>query len=104
MDWLFLVGAGLAEIGFTTCMKLSHGFRRLVPSLLFFVFAPLSFWLLATALQSIPLGTGYAVWTGIGAFGTAVVGMVWFKEQAKYARIALLGVLILTIVGLKLVS
>jgi len=104
MDWLLLVGAGLAEVGFTTTMKLSHGFKRLVPSLLFFVFAPISFWLLATAMQTIPLGTAYAVWTGIGAVGTAVIGIVAFGESAKPERLALLGLLVAAIVGLKLIG
>jgi len=104
MDWLLLVGAGFAEVGFTTTMKLSHGFKRLVPSLLFFVFAPISFWLLATAMQTIPLGTAYAVWTGIGAVGTAVIGIVAFGESAKPERLALLGLLVAAIVGLKLIG
>jgi quaternary ammonium compound-resistance protein SugE len=104
MDWLFLVGAGLAEVGFTTMMKLSEGFKRLIPALLFFVFAPLSFWMLATAMQTIPLGTAYAVWTGIGAVGTALVGILFFGESARPQRLALLGVLVAAIVGLKLVG
>lgn len=102
MDWLYLVGAGLAEIGFTTSMKLSQGFKRLIPSLCFFIFAPLSFWLLSLAIQTIPLGTAYAVWTGIGACGTALVGIAFFKDSAHPARLALLALLIASIVGLKL--
>ena len=104
MDWLLLIGAGIAEVGFTTVMKLSNGFKRLVPSLLFFIFAPLSFWLLATAMQTIPLGTAYAVWTGIGAVGTALVGIVAFGESAKPERVALLGLLVAAIVDLKFIS
>jgi quaternary ammonium compound-resistance protein SugE len=104
MDWLFLAGAGLAEVGFTTMMKLSEGFKRLIPALLFFVFTPLSFWMLSTAMQTIPLGTAYAVWTGIGAVGTALVGILFFGESARPQRLALLGVLVAAIVGLKLIG
>ena len=104
MSWVFLMLAGLAEVAFTTSMKLSDGFKKLWPSLLFFVFAPLSFWCLTTAMQSIPLGTAYAVWTGIGAVGTAFVGIVAFGESANRPRIGLLLVMIAAIVGLKLVS
>ena len=104
MDWILLVISGLAEVGFTTVMKLSDGFKKLLPSLLFFVFAPISFWALSTALKSVPLGTAYAVWTGIGAVGTALVGIAFFGESAKPARLALLSVLVAAIVGLKLVS
>jgi quaternary ammonium compound-resistance protein SugE len=104
VDWLFLLGAGIAEIGFTTTMKLSEGFKRLVPTVLFFVFAPLSFWMLSQAIQTIPLGTAYAVWTGIGAVGTALIGIVAFGESARPARLALLAVLVAAIVGLRVIS
>jgi quaternary ammonium compound-resistance protein SugE len=104
MSWLILICAGLAEVGFTTAMKLSHGFTRFWPSLGFVVASALSFWLLATAMQTIPLGTAYAVWTGIGALGTALIGIVAFKESANLARLACLLLLLVSIVGLKLVS
>jgi quaternary ammonium compound-resistance protein SugE len=104
MDWLLLVGAGLAEVGFTTMIKLSEGFKRLIPALLFFVFAPVSFWLLSTAMQTIPLGTAYAVWTSIGAVGTALMGIVLFGESANFGRIALLLIMVGAVVGLKLIE
>ncbi len=104
MEWLFLVGAGLAEVAFTTSMKLSEGFKKLWPSLLFFVFAPLSFWLLTTAITAIPLGTAYAVWTGIGAVGTALVGILFFRESVNPVRLGLLALLVATIVSLKFAS
>lgn len=104
MPWVYLVFAGLFEIGFTTCMKLSNGFTRLGPSLAFLFFAVGSFVLLARATTVIPLGTGYAVWTGIGAFGTAVIGIVFFRDPATLGRIFFLALLIGSIIGLKLVD
>ena len=104
MAWILLLAAGLFEIGFTTCLKLSEGFTKPVPSILFLLFAGLSFYLLTRAMRDIDLGTAYAVWTGIGAFGTAIIGMAFFKDPATTARIVLLLVLIGAIVGLKLVS
>ena len=78
MAWIFLLVAGLFEIGFTTCLKLSDGFTKVVPSVCFVALAAVSFGLLTVAMKSIPLGTAYAVWTGIGAAGTAVIGFVFF--------------------------
>ena len=98
--WLTLVFAGLFEVGFTTCLKLeerSKGF--IVP---FLICAGISFTLLSQALQSIPLGTAYAVWTGIGAVGTVIVGVVAFDEPLGPVRAALLFVLVAAMVGLKL--
>jgi len=104
MAWAYLVIAGIFEIGFTTSLKLSEGFTKWVPSLLFIVFAAASFYLLTRALQAITLGTAYAVWTGIGAFGTAIVGILYFHESASFWRLFFLFTLIVSIVGLKLVS
>ena len=104
MPWLYLILAGLFEIGFTTCLKLSEGFSRLWPSLGFLCCATLSFWLLTRAIQTIPLGTAYAVWTGIGAFGTALIGILIFGEPATALRLVFLVLLIGSIIGLKLVS
>ena len=104
MPWLWLVVAGVFEVGFTTCMKLSNGFTRLGPSVAFLFFAIGSFVLLARAVTIIPLGTAYAVWTGIGAFGTAVIGILFFRDPATAGRIFFLALLIGSIIGLKLVS
>lgn len=104
MGWIYLVLAGLFEIGFTLSLKLAENFSLLWPSISFLLCAGLSFWLLTKAMADIPLGTAYAVWTGIGAFGTALMGIVLFGEPASWPRIALLLVLVATIVGLKLVS
>lgn len=104
MAWIQLLLAGFFEVGFATCLKLSDNFSRLVPSILFFVFAVISFSLIMRALQSIPLGTTYAVWTGIGAAGTVVVGICFFNESASIARLFFLSLLIISIVGIKFVG
>lgn len=104
MAWTLLCVAGLFEVGFTTSLKLSEGFTRTLPSILFLVFATVSFALLTIAMKAIPLGTAYAVWTGIGAFGTVIVGFVFFKDPVSFWRIFFLAVLIASIIGLKLVS
>jgi len=104
MAWFILVLAGLFEVGFTTCLKLSDNFKNLWWSIGFFICITLSFLLLNKAVQSIPLGTGYAVWTGIGAVGTALIGILIFKEPAYFWRVFFIMLLIGSIVGLKLVS
>lgn len=102
--WLILVVAGLFEVGFTTCMKLSEGFTQIKYTLGFLLFASLSLFLLNRAIVHIPLGTAYAVWTGIGAFGTALIGMLFFKDPISLVRVLFLTLLISAILGLKLVS
>jgi quaternary ammonium compound-resistance protein SugE len=104
MVWLTLIAAGLLEVGFTTFIKLSHGFTRLWPSLGFLVLVPLSLWLLSTSLEEIPVGTTYAIWTGIGAVGTILVGVLGFKERVSRPQQALLGLLIVSLIGLRFVS
>lgn len=102
--WLILVVAGLFEIGFTTCMKLSEGFTQIKYTIGFLFFATLSLFLLNKAIVQIPLGTAYAAWTGIGAFGTALIGIVFFKDPCSLIRVLFLILLIGSILGLKLVS
>jgi len=104
MAWLILVLAGLFEVGFTTCLKLSNNFTVLKWSIGFFICITMSFLLLNKAIQSIPLGTGYAVWTGIGAVGTTLIGIFFFKEPSDFWRLLFIFLLIASIVGLKLVS
>lgn len=104
MAWFLLLAAGLFEVGFTTCMRLSDGFKQPWWTGGFFVSAWISFTLLERAQRTIPLGTAYAVWVGIGALGTAVVGMWLFREPVETVRLVLLAVLVGAIVGLKLVS
>src|SRR5690606_12826897 len=104
MPWIYLVVAGLLEVVWAVGLKYSEGFTRLWPSVITGVAMIASFWLLATALKSIPLGTGYAVWVGIGAVGTALLGMVVFKEPATVARLVCIGLIVAGIAGLKLAT
>lgn len=102
--WLILVVAGLFEVGFTTCMKLSKGFTQIPYTIGFLFFSSLSLFLLNKAVVQIPLGTAYAIWTGIGAFGTALIGILFFKDPLSLIRVFFLILLIGSILGLKLVS
>ena len=104
MAWIYLAVAGLFEIGWAIGLKYSHGFSRPVPSLLTVAAMLMSLWLLSIAMKSIPVGTAYAVWTGIGAIGVAVLGMVLFGESREVARLVCLFLIIVGILGLKLVS
>jgi quaternary ammonium compound-resistance protein SugE len=104
VEWVYLGLAGFFEIGFTTFLKLSDGLRRIGYTLAFVAAAAMSFWLLTLSLDAIPLGTAYAVWTGIGAFGTAIVGMLCFRDPITIGRVFFMLVLIAAIVGLKIFS
>jgi len=104
MPWIILVIAGLFEVGFTTCLKLSDNFSNLKWSIGFFICITLSFLLLNKAIQHIPMGTAYAVWTGIGAVGTVIIGILLNNEPAGFWRLFFIFTLIASIVGLKLVS
>ena len=99
---MYLVIAGLFEIGWATGLKYTEGFTKLWPSLWTAASMALSVWLLAVALKTIPVGTGYAVWTGIGAAGTALAGMVLFGESREIIRVASIAVIMAGILGLKL--
>ena len=104
MAWTYLAVAGLFEIGWAIGLKYSDGFSKPVPSLLTAVAMGFSLWLLSIAMRSIPVGTAYAVWTGIGAVGVAVLGMVLFGESREVLRIICLFLIIAGIIGLKVVS
>jgi quaternary ammonium compound-resistance protein SugE len=104
VDWIILIVAGMFEVGFTTSMKLSDNFSKLWPSLSFLVCSILSFVMLNRATRTIPLGTAYAVWTGIGAFGTASIGIVFFRDPLTFWRLVFLVGLVGCILGLKFVS
>jgi len=101
MAWLALIVAGLLEIVWATGLKYTEGFTRPWPSLLTAAAMALSVWLLAIALKTIPIGTGYAVWTGIGAAGTAMAGMWLFGESREIVRILSILSIVAGIVGLK---
>ncbi len=104
MAWIILIIAGLFEVGFTTCLKLSNNFTNLPWSVGFFISISLSFLLLNKAIQTIPIGTAYAVWTGIGAVGTAIMGIWLYKEPSDFWRLFFIFLLIGSIVGLKVVT
>jgi quaternary ammonium compound-resistance protein SugE len=104
MDWILLLVAGLLEIGWAIGLKYTAGFTRLWPSVWTATAMVASIVLLATALKTIPVGTGYAVWTGIGAAGTAILGIVLFAEPATAARLGCIALIVAGIVGLKLVT
>jgi quaternary ammonium compound-resistance protein SugE len=101
MAWILLVIAGLFEIAWAIGLKFTHGFSRLWPSVFTIAAMAASFFLLARALRTIPVGTAYAVWTGIGAAGTALIGMWLFAEPATIGRLVSLVLVVCGIVGLK---
>ena len=104
LAWAVLFVAGLFEIGWAIGLKYTEGFTRLVPSALTLTAMILSIVLLGLALKALPVGTAYAVWTGIGAVGTAALGIYLFGEPATAARLASIGLIVAGIVGLKLVT
>jgi quaternary ammonium compound-resistance protein SugE len=104
MAWIYLVLAGLFEIGWAVGLKYTDGFTRLWPSLWTAASMIVSVVLLARALREIPVGTGYAVWTGIGVVGTAVLGMILFGESRNVLRLICIVLIVSGIIGLKLLS
>ena len=104
MAWVYLLLAGLVEIGFAIGLKDPEGFTRLWPSVGTVVAAGISLWLLTQALRTIPVGTAYAIWTGIGAVGVATLGLVLFSESASPARLGCIALFVAGVVGLKLFS
>jgi quaternary ammonium compound-resistance protein SugE len=104
MAWLYLFLAGLFEIGWAVGLKYTEGFTKLIPTALTALSMILSLGLLGLALRSLPLGTAYAIWTGIGAVGTVVLGIFLFNEPAQTARLACVGLIVAGIVGLKLTA
>lgn len=104
MPWIYLVAAGLLEICWAVGLKYTDGFRRPVPTLLTVVAIVGSMWLLGAAARTLPIGTAYAVWVGIGATGAALLGVVLFQEPLTLARAAFLVLLVVSIVGLKLTA
>jgi quaternary ammonium compound-resistance protein SugE len=104
MAWLYLFLAGIFEMSWAVGMKPSHGFSHPGWTAFTAVTMALSVWLLALAMRTLPLGTAYAIWTGIGAVGTAVLGMILFKESAEFWRLASIFCILAGIVGLKVTS
>ena len=104
MTWILLFVAGVFEVGFALGLKYSAGFSRLWPTLGMLAAGGLSFYLLSTAMKSLPAGTAYAVWTGIGAAGTATVGILLLGESANAFRVLSLALIVAGVVGLRLTS
>ena len=104
MNWIILIVAGLFEVVWAVALKMSNGFRNVVADVAFVVGMALSVWLLAVAMKTIPMGTAYAVWTGVGAVGGFVAGIVLFGESASALRIASAAPIVAGIVGLKLAA
>ena len=104
MGWIILFFAGLTEVGWAVGLKYTEGFTRLVPSVLTVACMAVSLGLLGLALKTLPIGTAYAVWTGIGTIGTALLGIVLFGESASALRLVCIGLTVAGIVGLKLIS
>jgi quaternary ammonium compound-resistance protein SugE len=104
MAWIYLIIAGLLEIAWAIGLKHTDGFSRLWPSVLTILTMVASFALLAQALRTIPVGTGYAVWTGIGAAGTAIIGMIWLGESRDVLRLVCLVLIVSGVIGLKVAA
>ena len=102
MGWVFLFAAGLVEIIFALSLKYNEGFTRLIPSIVTMISGVSSFYLLMIAIKSIPLGTAYAIWTGMGAAGVAILGIFLFKESAEWVRVVSIFLVITGVTCLKL--
>ena len=104
MPWFWLIVGGMFEVGFTTSLRFVDGFRNLPWTLAFLASVAVSMGLLEVASRSIPMGTAYAVWGGIGAVGTVIVGMMFFNEPAALVRILLIFTIVAAIAGLRLTA
>ncbi len=104
MAWIYLFIAGLFEIGWAVGLKYTDGFTKLWPSVITIVIMILSFYFLSSAVKTIPIGTAYAIWTGIGAVGTAILGIFLFGESKEFVRLFFILLIIIGIVGLKIFS
>jgi len=104
LAWLALLVAGLFEVGWATAMKVSDGFTRLGPTILTFALMLVSFGLLSYAMRSLPLGTAYTVWTGVGAVGSALVGILFMQESSDPVRLICLALILAGIIGLRLTA
>lgn len=104
LPWIALVAAGLLEVCWAVGLKYTDGFRRPVPSIVVIVTIAVSMFLLSWAARTLPIGTAYAVWVGIGAFGAAVLGVILFGEPLTLGRVAFLALLLIAVAGLKVTS
>jgi quaternary ammonium compound-resistance protein SugE len=104
MAWIYLLFAGVFEVVWASTMKESHGFTKPVPTIITLVAMIISLWLLALSMRTLPLGTAYAIWTGVGAVGAFIVGLVYFSEPASFYRIASVCLIVAGLIGLKVTS
>jgi quaternary ammonium compound-resistance protein SugE len=104
MAWLYLLAAGLFEVGWAVGLKYTDGFSKILPTAWTLASMILSVWLLGLALKTLPLGTAYAIWTGIGTIGTVILGILWLGESANVLRLVCIAFIVAGIAGLKLVS
>ncbi|WP_163099993.1 DMT family transporter [Peribacillus alkalitolerans] len=104
MPWLFLLVAGFAEIGSVISLKQADGFKKLLPSISCLIFGSVSFYFLSMSLISLPVGTAYAIWTGIGSVGSVIAGMIFYNESRSIMRIILILFIIAGVMGIKMTS
>jgi len=104
MAWVYIILGGICEIFFAFSAERAQGYTKLVPTLMTLGAAGVSMWFVSLAMKTLPVGTAYAVWTGIGAFGTALVGIIVFGEPKDFWRVFFLGMVILGTIGLQVVS
>ncbi len=104
MEWIYLVIAGLFEVGWAMGLKYSQGFSKIVPSILTVIGMVASFYFLSLSLKTLPIGNAYAIWTGIGTVGTVILGVILFKEPINVMRMLCIGFIVVGIVGLKLIA
>lgn len=104
MSWVFLVIAGMMEVGGVIFLKLSESFSKIKPTIIFILFMGASFLFLSLSLKEIPISIGYGIWTGIGAAGSVLLGMIVFKEPRDVKKLILVGGVIMSIIGLRFVS
>lgn len=104
MAWIYLFIAGFFEIGWAVGLKYTEGFTKLWPSVITIIGMILSFYFLSAAVKTIPIGTAYAIWTGIGAVGTAIFGMILFGESKEFIRLIFIFLIVIGIIGLKIFS
>jgi len=104
MGWIYVIFGGVFELVFTTCLRYVNGFKNVPWTIGFACSLAISMYLISMAMRTVPLGTAYAIWTGIGTLGTAVVGMIWYQEPVSIARIAFILLIVAAAVGLKMTS
>ncbi|MDF5711859.1 MAG: multidrug efflux SMR transporter [Nostoc sp. S4] len=100
ISWIYLIAAILFEVSGTTCMKLSQGFTKIVPSVLIFVFYGFCFSFLTLALKRIEVSVAYSVWAGLGTILVAMIGMIWFRESATFTKLISIALIIIGVIGI----